>query len=85
MIKAHITLYTRPGCHLCEEMKLQIAAAGCQEMFVLEEVNIDNDAELAARFGCDIPVLNINGKEAFRHRLTSAEFKAALDTALAQL
>jgi len=63
-------------------MKLRIAAAGCEEMFVLEEVNIDNDAELAARFGFDIPVLNINGKEAFRHRLTSGDFKAALDAAL---
>lgn len=80
-MKAHIILYSKPDCHLCDEMKQQIAAADCDELFVLEQVDIESDPELTARFRFDIPVLFINGKQAFRHRLTPDEFKAAIQVA----
>jgi len=75
-MKARVVLYTKPGCHLCEEMKTQMRQANCENLYTLEEVNIETDAELFARYGYEIPVLWINGVEAFRHRLNAEEFRA---------
>jgi glutaredoxin len=75
---AQVTLYSKPGCHLCEEMKSEIARADCAEAFDLKEINIESDAELFARYRFDIPVLLINGVEVFRHRLTADAFRRAL-------
>ena len=74
--KARVVLYSKPGCHLCEEMKAEMSKAGCVDLYKLEEINIENDAELLARYRFEIPVLCINGVEAFRHRLLAEAFKA---------
>ena len=74
--RARIILYSRPGCHLCEKMKQEITKAGRAELYTIEEINIESDAELLARYQFEIPVLCINGVEAFRHRLQADEFKA---------
>lgn len=73
--KAHIVIYSRPGCHLCEEAKRIMEASGCAEEYTLDEINIESDVELLRLYRYDIPVITINGMEAFRHRLTSAEFR----------
>jgi glutaredoxin len=74
----NVIVYSRPGCHLCEEAKQTIAAAGNSDEYTLEEINIEDDPELLERYQYDIPVITINGEEVFRHRLTAAEFKLAL-------
>jgi len=74
-MKTQVTLYSKPGCHLCEEMKAEIAKANCAGLYELQEINIESDSELFARYCNDIPVLSINGAEAFRHRLTSTDFR----------
>lgn len=71
-----VVLYSRPGCGLCEEMKAEMSKAGCTERYTLEEVDINSEADLFARYQYEIPVLFINGVEAFRHRLRPDEFKA---------
>jgi hypothetical protein len=73
--KARVVLYSKPGCHLCEEMKAEMSKARCADLYSLEEINIEGDAVLLARYGFEIPVLSINGVEAFRHRLRAEEFK----------
>jgi len=73
--KVRVVLYTRPGCGLCEKMKAEMSKAGCDELYSLDEVNIDSDAELFARYQYEIPVLFVNGVEAFRHRLLPDEFR----------
>ena len=78
MSKVFVTIYTRPGCHLCDEMKREILRAGCADRYIFEEVNIENDAALLSDYRDEIPVLQIDGVEAFRHRLTAEEFKARL-------
>ena len=80
--KAQVTLYTRPGCHLCEEAKRAILAAGCAAQYSLQEINIDLDPALTRRYGWDIPVLLINGVETFKHRLTPSEFKREIRRAV---
>jgi len=62
-------------------MKEAIRASGCAELYALEEVDIETDAELLARYQFEIPVLCINGIEAFRHRVRCDEFKAQVTAA----
>jgi glutaredoxin len=76
--KISVVIYSRPGCHLCEEAKEAIERADCAGEYTLNEVNIDTDPDLRKRYKNDIPVITINGVEAFRHRVTSAEFKARI-------
>lgn len=78
MSKNQVVIYTRNGCHLCDEAKAAMQAAGCEEDFELTEIDIDSDQELLKRYQNDIPVITINGVEAFRHRLSAREFKDAL-------
>jgi glutaredoxin len=77
-----VNIYTRPGCHLCEEAKAEIARADCSDLFTLEEINIDADPDLIRRYGYDIPVVTINGAHAFKHHLTAEDFKRELRRAL---
>lgn len=74
--RVKVTLYTRPGCHLCEEMKDVINSSGCAELYALEELDIEGNPELFARYRFEIPVLFINGVEAFRHSVRVEEFRA---------
>ena len=78
-----VVIYSRPGCHLCEEAKKVIEASGYRGEYTLEEINIESDAELLRRYRYDIPVITINGEEAFRHRLTANEFRQRLEEAVA--
>lgn len=73
--KPHVTLYTKPGCHLCEEAKQEMLAAGIADEYIFEEVNIEQDADLYDRYKFEIPVVNINGHKAFKYSLTASEFK----------
>ena len=76
--RVQVILYSKPGCHLCEVMKKEMAKAGSADQYELEEINIETDAELFERYRHDIPVLMIGGVEAFRHRLTADSFRAYL-------
>ncbi len=80
LAKAHVIIYSRPGCHLCDEAKQAIEAAHCLHEYTLEEINIESDPGLLNRYQYDIPVITINGVEAFRHRLTSEAFLERLLT-----
>jgi len=83
--RIRVVLYTKTRCGLCEEMKAEMKNAGVEELYTLEEVDIEKDAELFSRYRYDIPVLCINGVEAFRHRLKPDEFKAYLTSLPADL
>ena len=64
---ARITIYSKPGCHLCDRAKAVLERAQRQAAFALEEVDISQDAELLARYGNDIPVILLDGREIARH------------------
>lgn len=78
MKKATVTIYTRPGCHLCAEAKAAIDASGCAGEYSLEEINIDEEPALREQYGNDIPVIFINGVKVFKHQVDPAEFKRKL-------
>jgi len=78
MSKVHVVIYSRPGCHLCDEAKAAILSAGCSDQFVLEEIDIESDEELLRKYKYDIPVILIDGIESFIHRVDPNEFRSAL-------
>jgi hypothetical protein len=77
--KPHVIFYTRPGCHLCDEARREMARSGCDGRYTLEEVNVDDDPTLKARYGWDIPVLLIDSVVAFKHHLTAEEFRREIN------
>ena len=56
-----LRLLSRPGCHLCEEMRRQVEAILADVERQWEEVDVDSDPELARRYGEEIPILFVNG------------------------
>jgi hypothetical protein len=57
-----LTLMSRPGCHLCEEMRREVDTLLADEPHEWEVVDVDSDPELARRYGDEIPVLFVNGR-----------------------
>jgi glutaredoxin len=76
-----VTLYTRPGCHLCDEAKSAIAPLLREFGVALREVNIDRDPDLKERYGSDIPVIFIGKRKAAKHRVDLEQFRRQLQAA----
>jgi len=62
----HMTLYTRPGCHLCEEALAFLEREQECLQFRLSLVDVESDSQLVAEYGDCVPVVSINGKVRFR-------------------
>jgi glutaredoxin len=71
---AKITLYTRAGCHLCDEAKKMLERARTHVPFEVETLDIDRDPELRRLYNEEVPVIAIDGVKAFKYRLTEEEF-----------
>ena len=56
-----VTLYSRPGCHLCEEAERILHRLGAGSRFTLEVVDIESDDALLKRYMLEIPVVAIDG------------------------
>jgi glutaredoxin len=76
-----VTLYSRPGCHLCEAAKAAIDPLLSEFGATLHEVNIDGDAVLTERYGWDIPVLFIGARKAAKHRINVKQLRRQLKEA----
>ena len=76
-----VTLYTRPGCHLCEEAKAQIAPLLAKAGARLREVNIDSDPVLRARYDYDVPVIFLGARKVAKHRVDLGQFGQQLEEA----
>ncbi len=73
MDPVEVTLFTRRDCSLCDKARAAVIASGVS--IRLTEVDIDDDPELRRRYSNDVPVIQVGGIEAFRHRVTSGEFR----------
>jgi glutaredoxin len=80
-----VTLYTRPGCHLCDDARALIDPLLSEFGGTLREVNIDEDRELTERYGWDIPVIFIGGRKAAKHRVDVRQFRRQLEEARSQV
>ncbi len=76
--EARVRLYSRPGCHLCDEARTVVSAV-CDELGErFEEHSIDDDPELAARFAHEIPVTFVDGAQHDFWRVDAQRLRRAL-------
>jgi glutaredoxin len=72
-----LTIYGKPGCHLCDEMKSLvhrvIAPQSQSQDISLEEIDISSDQELLDRYGLQVPVLLIDGRKVAKYRVSETE------------
>jgi Glutaredoxin-like domain (DUF836) len=64
---AVLTLYGKPGCHLCDEARAVVQRAGAGRDVVVHEVDVTLDPVLERRYGERIPVLAVDGEELFEY------------------
>jgi len=70
-----IDIYSRPGCHLCDEAKEVVERVRLRFPFLLRVINIETDPELEKSYGEQIPVVFINGNKAFKYHVDEAELE----------
>jgi glutaredoxin len=73
-----VTVYSRPGCHLCDEMKAVADRVAQSIPFTIDIIDISNDPRLEARYALEIPVLLVNGRKAAKYRITEHELRRIL-------
>lgn len=76
-----LTLYTRPGCHLCDAMKDVVEEAAREEPVTLREVDVSGNVDLERRFGREVPVLARGERVLARVRTTRAALLESLRSA----
>jgi glutaredoxin len=64
-----VTLYGRPGCHLCDEAREALQRVRARTPFTLEEVDIETDDELHKRYLERIPVITLDGEHLFDYEV----------------
>lgn len=77
-----LALYSRPGCHLCEDLRELCERLKSEFPLQLTEVNVDADPALAARYGAEVPVLLIDGRKAVKFRTTERALRRTLQRRL---
>ncbi|GAA3524474.1 glutaredoxin family protein [Nocardioides daeguensis] len=75
---ARVTLYSRPGCHLCDDARAVIEAVCAELGESYDEVSIDDDPVLADRFANEIPVTFVDGRQHDFWRVSPDRLRAAL-------
>ena len=73
-----IEMFSKPGCHLCDEAREVIEQARSHYPFEFRIINIENERKLEAVYGSEIPVVRINGNRAFKYRVDSQELERKL-------
>ena len=75
---ARVTLYTRPGCHLCDDARAVIEGVCADLGESYEEIDITGDDELEDRFTDDVPVTFVDGRQHDFWRVDETRLRAAL-------
>jgi glutaredoxin len=76
-----VTMYVREGCHLCEEAKAAMAPVLAALGARLQEIDIDDDPVLRARYTNDVPVIFIGPHFFAQHRIDAARLRRHLENA----
>ena len=79
-VTPRVTLYSRPGCHLCDTAR-EVVARVCADLGeAYAEVSIDDDPALVERFGEEIPVTFVDGRQHDFWRVDESRLRSALTT-----
>jgi glutaredoxin len=76
-----VTVYLRPGCHLCEEALAVLDRLRAQVPFTLRTVDIESDDDLHRRYLERIPVIALDGAELYDYLVDERDLRARLDGA----
>ena len=75
---ARVRIYSKPGCHLCDDAR-EIVAAVCASLGErYDEVDITGSTELMRRFGEEIPVIFVDGRQHDFWRVDADRLRVAL-------
>jgi glutaredoxin len=74
-----LTLYGKPGCHLCDEARVQVHEALAGRDVELTEVDVTLDPSLERRYGERIPVLALDGEELFEYVIDPRALRERVD------
>ncbi len=73
-----IEIFSKPDCHLCEVAKEVIKDMKGEFEMDIRETNIEENEELLQKHRYDIPVVMINGRKAFKHRVDPDQLRKRL-------
>jgi glutaredoxin len=73
-----LTLYSRPGCHLCDDARAVLERVRARATFSLQEVDITTDDDLHRRYLERIPVVTLGDEELFEFFVDEAALEARL-------
>ena len=73
-----VVVFGRRDCCLCDEAWEVIEGVREGEVFRLQKVDVDSDPALAQRYGHEVPVIEIDGRKAFKFRVSRREFRRRL-------
>jgi glutaredoxin len=74
-----VTLYGKPGCHLCDDAREVVERVRAEHPFELREVDISLDPALFREYGERIPVLELDGEELFEFHVDEAVLVQRVD------
>ena len=75
-----ITLYGRPGCHLCDDARAALERVRAEIPFEVHSVNIEDDEALLRTYLERIPVVALDGEEVYDYVVDEADLRARLAT-----
>ena len=73
-----VTLYGRPGCHLCDDAREALERVRAELPFTLHEVDIEADDALLRRYLERIPVVSLDGEELFDYHVDETALRSRL-------
>ena len=76
-----VTILSRPDCHLCDVVERMAKHMQAEMPFTLTRMNIDEQADLVARYGDRVPVVLIDQVEALSGKITEGDFRRAVKRA----
>jgi glutaredoxin len=75
-----VTLYGRPGCHLCDDARAVLEELRVRVPFALEEVDIERDDGLHRRYLERIPVVALDGEELYDYFVDAADLASRVSS-----
>ncbi|RMB12806.1 glutaredoxin family protein [Haloplanus aerogenes] len=77
---AHVVVYTREGCHLCDDAieTIERVADSVSRSVEIETVDVDTDPDLRERYGERVPYVTVDGRPKFKYRVDADDLRATL-------
>ena len=73
-----VIIYSRPGCHLCDDMKAVVQHVAESIPLTIEEIDISGHPDLEQLYGLEIPVLFVAGKKVAKYRVSEGDLRKIL-------